>query len=167
LLFGEGGSVIRSTARVLCASPRSTIRDSHRSSHHWGHSAVRPSSLCRAAADGRTKVPWVRRSACHPKQLLPSCQLDILALVRCASLAKASGVLRRIRARRLRCSAGWWRHLYRHRRLLRPRHQRDADRQGALSLSGRASGGDEGRADATWCRPLDHQLSARAFAPRL
>jgi hypothetical protein len=32
----------RSTARVFCASPRSTIRDSRRSSRHWGRSAVRP-----------------------------------------------------------------------------------------------------------------------------
>ena len=34
--------------------------------------------------------------------------MDILALVRCALLARASGVLRKMRARRSRCSAGWW-----------------------------------------------------------
>ena len=57
-LFSEG-AVIRSTARVFCASPRSTNRDNRRSSRHWDRSAVRPSSLYRAAADARSKAPWV------------------------------------------------------------------------------------------------------------
>jgi Aldo/keto reductase family len=43
----------------------------------------------------------------------------------------------------------------------------DADRQGALSLSGRTGGGDEGRAYATRCRPLGRRLSTRAFTPCL
>ena len=37
----------------------------------------------------------------------PSCQLDILALVRCASPARGSRALRAMRARRSRCSGGW------------------------------------------------------------
>jgi DNA-binding transcriptional LysR family regulator len=53
------GAVMQSIAHVFCASPRSTIRDNSRSIRHWDRSAVRPSSLCRAAADARSKAPWV------------------------------------------------------------------------------------------------------------